>query len=103
MPDENGICRCEGAGWDGCKPTKVTLPSSEAQLAAELDAAVQSLPLPIFEQAVKVAISAPRRRLALGQATRRAELPAQASTDAVLNAIQREREALNTRRSRRDE
>ncbi len=102
MPDENGICRCGGAGWDGCEPIKEALPSPEAQLAARLDAAVRSLPPPIFEQAVKDAIAAPRRRLALGQAFHRGELPAPVPTDTVLDATQMVLDALNTRRSRRD-
>ena len=24
MPDANGICRCNGTGWDGCIPTERT-------------------------------------------------------------------------------
>jgi hypothetical protein len=102
MPDENGICRCEGTGWDGCKPAKEAPPSPAAQLAAELHAAVQSLSPPIFEQAVEAAINAPRRRFVFDQPTRRAELPAPSSTDTVLNAIQGERDPLHTRRRRHD-
>jgi hypothetical protein len=31
MPDENGICRCGGEGWDGCKPVKRAARTAEAQ------------------------------------------------------------------------
>ena len=103
MPDENGICRCGGTGWDGCKPAKEAPPSSEAQLAARLDAATQSLPPPIFQQAVQAAISAPRRRFVLSTPTRRAELAKPTLADAVLNLTPVERDALPSRRGRRDE
>ncbi len=41
MPDENGICRCGGAGWDGCKPAKEAAPPPEVQGAARLDAHIE--------------------------------------------------------------
>jgi hypothetical protein len=99
MPDENGICRCGGAGWDGCKPAKEAPTSPAAKLAAELHAAVQSLPPPIFEQAVEAAINAPRRRFILDQPTRRAELPAPTPMETVFDVLRGERDAVTNRSS----
>jgi hypothetical protein len=102
VPDENGVCRCGGAGWDGCKPAKeAAAPSPEAQLATRLDEAVQSLPTPLFQQAVEAAISTPRRP-ALSQATERGGLPEPTPFDTISNFIPTERETEHTRRSRRD-
>jgi hypothetical protein len=103
MPDENGICRCGGTGEDGCTPANAAQPSPQDELAAQLIEAVRSLPGPVFEEAVEAAIAAPRRLPALGQPPRRAELPAPTPMQAVFDAIRGERDALNTRRSRRDE
>lgn len=102
MPDENGICRCGGIGWDGCKPVKEAAPSPEAQLAARLNEAIQSLPPPIFQEAVEAAISAPRRRPTLGLATRHGELPEPTLADIVSNLVPAERDRSRSRRSQRD-
>jgi hypothetical protein len=118
MPDEFGICRCGGTGEDGCKPAEEAPPSSEVQLAAELDAAVKSLPAPIFQQAVQAAITGPRRQSTFDQAVeaviadprrppglaqplQRAELPTPTPMDTVFDVL-RGNVTLENRRSRHD-
>src|SRR5689334_19868185 len=32
MPDEDGICRCGGAGWDGCSPERQAIERRRAAL-----------------------------------------------------------------------
>jgi uncharacterized protein YciW len=64
MPDEHGVCRCGGAGWDGCSPSRPTPPPLDSQLLARLRSVTQDLQPDIFHRAAQRAISS-RSKLSL--------------------------------------
>jgi hypothetical protein len=55
MPDQNGICRCGGVGWNDCRPSRPMPPPLDPQLLARLRATSQGIGDSVFHRAAMAA------------------------------------------------